>query len=139
MTEVDGVRQVEAGRAVVHQVDVGSDVVAKAEAELGIRPRVAPGVELDRGVAELEALVGDVQVLLGRRERRRRGVRRDRLAVGPEQAVDWNTEDAALEIPESDVHHAEEPDRELLGPVELPEPVPEPLSPVGALPDELLA
>jgi hypothetical protein len=96
-------------------------------------------VELDRGVAEFEALVGDVQVLLDGRERRRRGVRRDRLAIGPEQAVDWNTEDAALEIPECDVHHAEEPDRELLGPVELPEPVPEPLSPVGALPDELVA
>ena len=48
-------------------------------------------------------------------------------------------ENASLEVPESDVDDAEEPDRELLGPVELPEPVPEPLAPVGPLADELLA
>ena len=95
-------------------------------------------VELDRGVAELEALVGDVEVLLDGRERRRRGVRRDRVAVGPEQAVHRNPENASLEVPERDVDHAEEPDRELLGPVELPKPVPEPLAPVGPLADELV-
>ena len=91
------------------------------------------------GIAELEALVGDVEVLLDRRERRRRGVRGDRVAVGPEQAVHGDAENAALEIPESDVDDAEEPDRELLGAVELPEPVPEPLAPVGSLADELVA
>ena len=50
-----------------------------------------------------------------------------------------HTEHAALEVPQRDVDDAEEPDRELLGPVELPEPVPEPFAPVGALADELVA
>ena len=50
-----------------------------------------------------------------------------------------HAENASLEIPERDVDDAEEPDRELLGAVELPEPVPEPLAPVGPLADELVA
>jgi hypothetical protein len=65
VAEVDRVRQVEAGRAVVHQVDVGADVVPNALAEIGVGPRVAPAVELDRGVPEFEALVGDLEELLG--------------------------------------------------------------------------
>ena len=36
-----------------------------------------------------------------------------------EQAVDRDAEDAALEIPESDIDEADEPDRELVGTVEL--------------------
>ena len=51
--------------------------------------------------------------------------------------MDGNAECAGLEIPERDVDHSEEPDRELLRSVELPQPVPEPLAAVGALADEL--
>ena len=111
----------------------------QALAEIGVAPRVTPRVELDRLEAELEALVGDLEVLLGRRERGRRGIRRDGIAVGPEQPVDRHPEQASLEIPQGDVDDTEEPDRELLRAVELPEPVPEPLPPVGPLADELLA
>ena len=50
-----------------------------------------------------------------------------------------DAEHPPLEIPQGDVDDAEEPDRELLGPVELPQPVPQPLAAVGALADELLA
>ena len=50
-----------------------------------------------------------------------------------------HSEHPSLEVPQCDVHHAEEPDRELLGPVELPQPVPEPLAPVGPLAHELVA
>ena len=50
-----------------------------------------------------------------------------------------HAEHPAFEIPEGDVDDAEQPDRELLGPVELPEAVPQPLAAVGALTDELLA
>ena len=90
-------------------------------------------------IAELEALIGDLEVLLDRREGRRRRVRGDRLPVRAEQAVHRDAEDTALEIPERDVDDAEQPDRELLGPVELPESMPEPLAAVGPLPDELVA
>ena len=101
--EVDGVREVEAGGAVVHQVDVGPDVVAQPLAEVGVGACVAPGVELDRRIAELEALVGDVEELLDRREGRRRRVRGDLIAVGAEQTVNGHAQDPALEIPERDV------------------------------------
>ena len=57
----------------------------------------------------------------------------------PSRRCTGNAEHAALEIPQRDVDDAEEPDRELLGAVELPESVPEPLASVGALADELLA
>ena len=56
-----------------------------------------------------------------------------------EQAVDRHAEHAPFEIPERDVDDAEQPDRELLGSVELPKPVPQPLTAVGTLADELLA
>ena len=49
-----------------------------------------------------------------------------------------NSKHAALEIPQRDVHDPEEPDRKLLGPVELPEPMPEPFPLIGPLPDELI-
>ena len=52
--------------------------------------------------------------------------------------MDRYAEHAALEIPESDIDDSEEPDRELVGAVELPEAVPEPFAPVGALADELI-
>ena len=48
-------------------------------------------------------------------------------------------EETRFHVPERDVDDAEHPDRELLGPVELPQPVPEKLATVGALADELLA
>jgi len=47
--------------------------------------------------------------------------------------VDGDAEDAALEIPEGDIDDTDQPDRELVGAVELPEPVPEPFAPVRAL------
>ena len=50
-----------------------------------------------------------------------------------------DAEHTGFEVPERDVDDAEHPDRELLGPVELPQPVPEKLAAVGTLPDELLA
>ena len=139
VAEIDRIRQIEARGPVVHQVDVGPDVGPQALAEIGVGPRVTPRVELDRREAELEALIGDVEVLLGRRERRGRRIRGDRVAVGPEQPVDRHPENASLEIPQGDVDDPEEPDRELLRAVELPEPMPEPLAPVGTLADELLA
>ena len=92
VAEIDRIRQIESRGAVVHQVDVGPDVGPQALAEIGVAPRVTPGVELDRLEAELEALVGDLEVLLGRRERGRRGVRRDGIAVGTEQPVDRHPE-----------------------------------------------
>ena len=55
--EVDRVGEVEAGGAVVHQVDVRPDVVAQPLAEVRVGACVAPRVELDRRIAELEALV----------------------------------------------------------------------------------
>ena len=50
-----------------------------------------------------------------------------------------DTEDTPLEIPQRHVDDSEEPDRELVRAVELPEPVPEPLAPVGPFADELVA
>ena len=54
-------------------------------------------------------------------------------------AVDRNAQVAAFEVPERDVDHPEQPDRELLGAIELPQAMPEPLAPIGRLADELLA
>jgi hypothetical protein len=45
---------------------------------------------------------------------------------------------SSLEVPECDVDYSEEPDRELVGPVELPEAVPQPLATVGPLANELI-
>ncbi len=112
---------------------------ADALAEVRIRACVAPRMELERGIAELETLIADVEKLLDRGEGRRRRVRGDRVPVGPEQAVHGHAEHPALEIPERNVDDAEQPDRKLLRAVELPQPVPEPFAAVGALPDELLA
>ena len=53
--------------------------------------------------------------------------------------MDRHAEQAPLEIPECNIDDPEEPDRELLGPIELPEPVPQPFAAVGALTDELVA
>ena len=139
MPDVDRVGEVEAGRAVIHQVDVWPHVVAQPLAELGVGARVAPRVKLDRGIAELEALVGDIEELLDRGERRRGRASGDLIAIGAEQPVNGDTEDAALEVPESDVNNTQEPDRELLRTVELPEPVPEPLPSLGSLADELVS
>src|SRR5437763_12292234 len=50
-----------------------------------------------------------------------------------------DSEHASLEIPQRDVDDADQPDRELFGAIELPEAVPEPLSPLGPLADELFA
>ena len=52
--------------------------------------------------------------------------------------MDRDAEHAALEVPESDVDDTDEPDRELVGAVELPQAVPKPLAPVGSLADELV-
>src|SRR6188472_3429003 len=43
-----------------------------------------------------------------------------------------------LEVPQGDVDDAEQPDRKLLRTVELPQPVPEPLAPIGPFADEFL-
>ena len=50
-----------------------------------------------------------------------------------------HAEDAPPRDPQGDIDDAEEPDRELLRAVELPEAVPKPFAAVGALADELLA
>ena len=96
-------------------------------------------MQFDRRVAQLQALVGDVEVLLDRWERHRRGVGRD---FGPEPAqhfVNGHPEGLAGKVVQSDVHQAEDVDRELLDPVELPDPVPQPLPPQRVLADELVA
>ncbi len=113
-------------------------MVAQPLAELGVGACVAPRVQLDGGIAELEALVGDVEELLDGCERRRGRARGDRIAVRAEQSVDRDAENAALEVPESDVEEPDQPDRELVGAVELPEAVPQPFAPVGPLADELV-
>ena len=61
------------------------------------------------------------------------------VLIMPEGRLHWDPEDPALEVPERHVDDAEEPDRELLRPVELPEPMPEPFAPVGALTDEFVS
>src|SRR5581483_3737278 len=132
--EVDGVGEVEGRGTVVHELDVRPHVRTHALAQLGVSPCVAPGVQLDRRVAELEALVTHLEELLDRRERRRRGVRGNRVPVRPQQTMHRDAEATRLEVPEGDVDDAEQPDRELLGPVELPQPVPEKLAAVGTLP-----
>ena len=53
--------------------------------------------------------------------------------------MDRHSESPGLEVPQRDVDDAEQPDRELLGPIQLPQPVPEPLALVGTLADQLLA
>src|SRR3982751_4150243 len=93
--------------------------------QLRVGTRVPPGVELDRRVAELEALVRHVEELLDGGERRRGRVGRNLLPVGAEQAVNRDAEHPTLEIRERNIDEADEPDRELLRTVELPQPVPE--------------
>ena len=51
--------------------------------------------------------------------------------------MDGNAQCSGLEVPECDVDHAEQPYRELLCAVELPEPMPEPLASIGRLAHEL--
>src|SRR5205085_12346001 len=87
----------------------------------------------------LEARVGDVEELLGRGEGGRGAARGDRGAIRAEQTVSRDPEYPALEIPQCEVADAEQPDRELLRAVELPQPVPEPLPPVRPLANELFA
>jgi hypothetical protein len=53
--------------------------------------------------------------------------------------VDGDAENTALEVPERDVDDAEQPDRKLLGAVELPDSMPELLASFGSLADELVA
>ena len=110
-----------------------------ALAEIGIRACVTPCVELDRGVAKLEGLIADVEVLLNGRERGCRRVGGDRVPVSTEQPMCRDSQDPPFEIPERDIDEPEQPDRELFGPIELPEAVPKPFPAVGSLTDELLA
>ncbi len=48
-----------------------------------------------------------------------------------------NVEHARLEIPERDVDDPYQPDRELLRPIDLPQPMPQPLATIDTLADEL--
>jgi len=50
-----------------------------------------------------------------------------------------HTQDARLQVAERHVNDPEQPDRELVRAIELPQAVPQPLATIGALPDELLA
>ena len=51
--------------------------------------------------------------------------------------MDRNAQCSGLEVPQRDVDNANQPDRELLRTVELPEAMPEPLAPIGRLAHEL--
>src|SRR5471030_2726743 len=96
-------------------------------------------MQLDGRIAELETLIGHIEELLDGCESGRQCIGGYRLAVGAKQTVNGNAENTAFEIPQRDVHDSEQPDRELLGPVEFPEAMPQPLPPVGPLTDELFS
>src|SRR5579864_575275 len=95
-TQIDGVGQVEGSRPVVHEVDVIADMCTYRLAQLGVSASISPGMELDRWIAQLEALIDDVEKLLGRCERRRRRVGGYLFPVGPEEPVDGHAEDTPL-------------------------------------------
>ena len=84
-------------------------------------------MQLDRGVAKFEALRDHIQVLLGGRERHRGRVRRDRPAKAAQELPGRLARDPASQIPQRRVNQAEDEQRELLGTVQLPHPVPQPL------------
>ena len=52
----------------------------------------------------------------------------------PSSSYTGTSERLAAEVPQGDVDHAENLDRELLDAVELPQPVPEPLAAIGSSP-----
>lgn len=125
---VDRVGQVEAGRAVVHQRHGVADMSAQLLAQLGVRAGIAPRVELDGGVTGVQALVGDVEILLHTGERDRTGVGGKRVAVRAEQAVHRHTGGLPRDVPQGDVDQSERIYRKLFNAVELPQPVPEQLT-----------
>src|SRR5271157_4893627 len=89
--------------------------------EFGVAPCDAPSVELDRAVAQLEALVSDVEVLIDRGERHGGRVGRDLLSErSPEQLVGRHAERLAGNVKQGYVDQAENVDRELLDAVQFP-------------------
>ena len=77
VSDVNGIREVEAGRAVVHEREARADMFPNRCAQGSVTPRVTPGVEFDRRVAELYALRDDIEVLVDGGKGRCRGIGRD--------------------------------------------------------------
>jgi hypothetical protein len=139
VAEVDRVREIERRRAVIHERDVGPDVLPDAQTQLCVGAHIAPGVELDCGVAQLQALGDHVEVFLDGRERHRRRVRRDRVAKAPEEPPRRLARDPAREIPQRGVDQAEDVQRQLLGAVELPQAMPQPFAVERVRAEQLVA
>lgn len=123
----DRVGQVEPRRTVVHQRDVGTDVLAQGQAQFRVTAGVAPRVQLDAPVAQLQALVGHVEELRDAGERRGGGVGGDGVPETAEQAPDRFAVVAAGQVPQGDVDQPQGGEREFVDTVQLPHPVPQPL------------
>ncbi len=102
-------------------------MLTHAPAEFRIRAGVSPGVQLDRGIAKVEALVDHVEVLLDASRRSPSRRRPGSLGDSRPGAAGGQIRDAAREVPQRGVDHAEDVDGKLLGAVELPQAVPQPL------------
>ena len=105
----------------------------------GISPGIAPSVQLYGRVTELEALVGDVEVLLDRREGHGGGIGGDLGPEPTEQLVHRHPESLPGQVVQRHVDQAEHVEGELFYPVELPDPVPQPFPPEGVLSHQLFS